>query len=80
MLYEPPKTKRYILIGASAVVLAVLAIVAIPILYKNKINARQLAIETLYKTVSFVNIKEKRFCVKKNSPDATSGLFSRNIS
>ena len=36
MLYEPPKTKRYILIGASAIVLAVLAIVAISFIYKNK--------------------------------------------
>lgn len=36
MFYDPPKTKRYILIGAIAIVLAVLAIYAIPLLYKNK--------------------------------------------
>ena len=36
MLYEPQKTKRYILIGASAVVLAVLVIIAAPLLYKQK--------------------------------------------
>jgi hypothetical protein len=36
MLYESPKTKRYILIGAMAVILVVLAIVIIPLLYKNK--------------------------------------------
>ncbi|OGI27442.1 MAG: hypothetical protein A2359_04890 [Candidatus Moranbacteria bacterium RIFOXYB1_FULL_43_19] len=36
MLYEPPKTKKYILIGATAVVLAVLVIIAAPLLFKNK--------------------------------------------
>jgi hypothetical protein len=36
MLYEPPKTKRYIIIGAIAFVLAVLAIVAIPSFFKDK--------------------------------------------
>lgn len=37
MLYEPPKTKQHIIIfGAIAIVLAVLVIVAIPLLYKNK--------------------------------------------
>jgi hypothetical protein len=36
MLYEPPKTKRYILIGASAVILAVLVVAFLPLLFKNK--------------------------------------------
>jgi len=36
MLYEPPKTKRYILIGAAAIVLAVLIVVAAPLLFKYK--------------------------------------------
>jgi len=36
MLYEPPKTKRYILIGAATIVLAVLAIVITPLLFKKK--------------------------------------------
>ena len=36
MLYKPPKAKRYITIGVIAILLAVLAIVAIPIIYKNK--------------------------------------------
>ena len=37
MLYEPPKTKRYIIIfGAVAAALAVLATVAIPLLFKYK--------------------------------------------
>jgi septal ring factor EnvC (AmiA/AmiB activator) len=37
MLYEPPKTKKYILIfGAVAAVLAVLAIIVIPLIYKSK--------------------------------------------
>jgi len=36
MLYEPTKTKQYILIGAIAVVLAVLVIVAAPLIYKQK--------------------------------------------
>ena len=36
MLYEPSKTKRYILIWTGAVILAVLAIVLIPLLYGNK--------------------------------------------
>jgi predicted Holliday junction resolvase-like endonuclease len=37
MLYEPPKTKRYILIGVIAIVLAVFAVVAVPLLH-NKIT------------------------------------------
>lgn len=36
MLYEPSKTKKYILIGAAVIVLAVLAIVVIPLLFKDK--------------------------------------------
>jgi hypothetical protein len=36
MLYEPSKTKRYILIGAIAAALAVLVIVAVPLIYRNK--------------------------------------------
>ena len=36
MLYEPPKTKQCILIGAAAVFLAVFLAVAIPLLYKKK--------------------------------------------
>jgi len=36
MLYEPPKTKKYILIGAIVIILAVLAIVAIPLIFKKK--------------------------------------------
>jgi hypothetical protein len=43
MLYEPPKTKRYILIGASAVVLAVLVIVAAPLIYRSKTNQAPVA-------------------------------------
>lgn len=36
MLYEPPKTKKYIVVGAIAVALAVLVIAAIPPFYKSK--------------------------------------------
>jgi hypothetical protein len=36
MIYEPLKTKKYILIGVGAVILAVLAIVITPLLYKSK--------------------------------------------
>jgi hypothetical protein len=36
MLYEPPKIKRYILIGASAVILAVLVVSFLPLLFNNK--------------------------------------------
>jgi|GEM_PF-949175 len=37
MLYEPPKTKKYIIIfGTAALFLAVLVIVAAPLIYKNK--------------------------------------------
>lgn len=36
MLYEPPKNKRFIVIGATAIVLAALAIVIIPLLFKDK--------------------------------------------
>lgn len=36
MLYEPPKTKKYILIGATAVILAVLAVAIIPFFFRDK--------------------------------------------
>jgi hypothetical protein len=36
MLYEPPNRKQYILIGAAAIVLVVLAIVVFSIFHKNK--------------------------------------------
>ena len=36
MLYEPHKTKRYILIGAVAVVLAVLIVAIVPFFFKDK--------------------------------------------
>jgi cytochrome c-type biogenesis protein CcmH/NrfF len=36
MLYRPPKTKKYILIGASAIALAVLAVVIAPLSYRQK--------------------------------------------
>jgi len=36
MLYESPKTKKYILIGAGAVVLAVLIVAIIPFFFRDK--------------------------------------------
>lgn len=36
MLYEPPKTKKYLIIGAIAVILAFLVVVAIPFFFKGK--------------------------------------------
>jgi hypothetical protein len=36
MLYEPPKTKKYILIGAAAIALAILVIAAFSVFNKNK--------------------------------------------
>ena len=36
MLYEPSKTKKYILIGASAVVLAVLVVAIAPLFFRDK--------------------------------------------
>lgn len=36
MLYEPPKTKRYILIGAITVVLAVLIVAIVPFFFSDK--------------------------------------------
>jgi len=36
MLYEPPKTKKYILIGAVAIVLAVLAVAIVPFFFQDK--------------------------------------------
>jgi hypothetical protein len=36
MLYEPPKIKRYILIGASAIILAVLIVAIVPFFFRDK--------------------------------------------
>ena len=36
MLYEPPKTKRYILIGAATVILAVLIVAIVPFFFRDK--------------------------------------------
>ena len=36
MLYEPPKTKRYILIGAAVLFLAVLVVAFVPFFFREK--------------------------------------------
>jgi len=36
MLYEPPKTKKYILIGTGAVFLAVLVVIVAPLIFKGR--------------------------------------------
>lgn len=36
MLYEPPKTKKHILIGSSVIILAVLVVAFLPLIFKSK--------------------------------------------
>ena len=43
MLYEPPKTKRYILIGAATVILAVLIVAIVPFFFRDKSSPNPIA-------------------------------------
>ena len=70
MLYKPPKAKRYITIGVIAILLAVLAIVAIPIIYKNK------PIQTPPANISKISQQQK---IQKDMNEAAKRLKDQDI-
>jgi len=77
MLYEPPKTKKYIIIfGVVAFFLAVLAIVAAPLIYKNKKQSQvpALSLEERAKQENLQKDAEKMINLQKNQNDSLSSL------
>jgi predicted negative regulator of RcsB-dependent stress response len=78
MLYEPPKTKRYIFIGAGVVVLAVLLVVVFSVVNKNKttqIPTESTAVQEKVKQEKvheeFKKLNEMNKSEKNNAPAPT---------